>query len=63
MTIVDALKNVDLLDIRVTHYDKWLYCAIDKFIVCSRKRGQKHNRVIIITENEEEAVNALIKED
>ena len=72
MTIIEALK-ADLID-RITVKDRWLYwqnkdegsIALfgkqNKWIVRESKHGKRGSSIIIQTDDEEKAVEALLKQ-
>lgn len=64
MNILEALKHEDGdNDVRLTHYSKWLYWNgnANVFVVRGHEYGERGSRVVLETENEEEAVKALLE--
>lgn len=61
MTILEALQDPGLTDIRVSCGDRWLVCddETDEFVVYSRPYGTRRTRVLIKTKNEDKAVAVL----
>ena len=53
----------DNYNIRISHADRWLYWdnTSKLWVVRERKRNQKHSRFVIETEDEETAVDLLLK--
>lgn len=63
MTILEALKLEEGVNVRVTNGDKWLIWnnfSGGNFYVVQQKRDQKKPRVLIDTPNEDKAVAALL---
>ena len=64
MTIIDLLENES--SARVSYGDRWLVVSRDSdglcFIVYQQKHRQKHARVLVNTENQDEACRYLIQE-
>jgi len=62
MNILDALKNKTIHDLRLSHGNRWLYWDGKKFIVQEYKPYQRHSTIVAETENEEDAVSALLED-
>lgn len=64
MNLLDALKQKDE-SVRMSCGDRWLYWDDDDelFVVLERPYQAKKNRTLIRTENESEAVAALLRLD
>ena len=62
MKIVEALKNDDVYDMRVTYGDKWLVFTDSLFKVYRHKRYEKRVRLVYEGGDEDKAVEALLEE-
>lgn len=63
MKIIEALKDENTFDIRVSHANKWMvYDSGVGFSVYEHKYRAKINPVLIQTFNEEKAIEMLLKE-
>ncbi len=63
MKIVEALKDENIFDIRISHGNKWIvYDSGVGFTVYEHKYRQRGSRAIIDTFDEDEAIKALLKE-
>ena len=60
MNIIEALQ---ITDIRLTNYDKWLLFNNGNWCVYQKKKHAKNTVILIETMFEEEAVKQLLKED
>lgn len=59
MTILEALKSTN---IRVSYGDRWLYYCQGQWVVLERKPYKKGNKTLIETDNEELAIETLLKD-
>ncbi len=62
MTIIEALRDAENYDIRVTHGNRWLVWG-GEWVVYERKPYQKKTRTVIVTASEKVAVEYLVEED
>lgn len=64
MKIVEALKDEDILNIRLSYEDRWLiYDAnISRFIVLQRKYRARRTVCLMQTSDEDEAVKVLLRD-
>jgi len=63
MNIIEVMKKDDYYDLRVTNHDKWMYYDNGYWYVLEHKKGKHHTTMLIETENHDEAVKILLKED
>jgi hypothetical protein len=63
MTIVEALKQDDINDLRVSHEDKWLFYEEwnKEWCVYQKMKGHKVARVLYQGKDEEIAVEVLLQ--
>jgi len=61
MTLIDALKDEDIINIRISHGNKWMYYDKSSLLwnVMERKYHSKYNTVLYEGDSEEDAVQIL----
>jgi hypothetical protein len=62
MKIIDALK-AEGCDARMTNGNRWMYWAYNVWVVREKRYRQHYSTVIIETDDEDEAVAALMEDD
>lgn len=60
MNIVSALMNVDM--IRLSYGNRWLIFDEGEWVVYEHKYHAKNSQVLIRTQNQDEAIDVLIKD-
>lgn len=63
MTIVEAMKDENIYNIRVSHADKWLVWYHGAWEVCYSPYGAKKTSVLITTLDEQKAVAVLLRDE